>query len=66
MMLFLKKPYGVSRAALLFFIAFAESPVFARQINLQTHWKDQVLLENPQKGWYRHHPDPCLTCIGNS
>ncbi len=30
---------------------------FCREIDMKSHWNDQIPLENPHKGWYHHYPD---------
>ena len=53
----LLKPYRVLTAFLLLLIAFVNNSVFCREIDMKTHWNDQIPLANPHKGWYHHYPD---------
>jgi len=53
----LSKHHRVLAASLLLFVAFASNSVFSREIDMKTHWNDQIALQNPHKGWYHHYPD---------
>lgn len=53
----LLKPYKVLTAFLLLLIAFITNSTFCREIDMKTHWNDQIPLANPHKGWYHHYPD---------
>ena len=53
----LPKPLRVLTALSLWLIACAHDPAVGRDIDMETHWDDQVALENPHKGWYHHYPD---------
>jgi len=51
------KPYRVWAVFYLLLIVPADHSVFCREIDMRTHWNDQIALENPHKGWYHHYPD---------
>ena len=53
----LSKPYRVLAVFYLWLIVLASNTAFCREIDMTTHWNDQVALENPHKGWYHHYPD---------
>ena len=53
----LLKPHRVLTTFLLLLIAFVNNSVFCREIEMKTHWNDQIPLANPHKGWYHHYPD---------
>ncbi len=53
----LLKPYRILTAFLLLLIVFAYNSVFCQEIDMKTHWNDQIALGNPHKGWYHHYPD---------
>jgi len=53
----LQKPHRVLTSFLLLLIAFVNNSVFCREIDMKTHWNDQIPLANPHKGWYHHYPD---------
>ena len=52
----LQKPHRAV-TALFLLIACMNHSVFCREMDMKTHWNDQIALENPHKGWYHHYPD---------
>ena len=49
--------YWVSAASVLLLMVFVNDAALCREIDMKTHWNDQIPLANPHKGWYHHYPD---------
>ena len=53
----LPNPSRVLTASFLLLLLFGNRSVFCGEIDMRTHWNDQIALANPHKGWYHHYPD---------